>query len=496
MMTNKKSPDYTEVLKNKQFQNFINEFEDEFFWLKDNLGQIYFSDNISKVTGHIPVELKSLEELIYEEDLSLYRKSVNNAFNNLKTEVYIEFRVITKENKRKWLKENIKIFYDENDKVEKTIGKVTDITREKTAEINLTLVNSELKDQNIAKDSFLNLLSHDLRSPFTSILGFTEILLKEPSLSESERAEYLTHINSSSEKLLHLINYLLDWSRLKSGKLKIENQKINLQSLVYNCVSSLTGAAVRKNIEIKVKGDKSIKILGDERLLNIVISNLINNSIKFSRGDSEIHIKTEKFNDELAELVVVDNGIGIPDENKIKLFKIEKMFSSMGTGGEKGTGFGLILSKEIIGKHGGELWFYSEEGKGSEFHITIPSSPEVFLIVESNPENLNMLSSIVKNNFVDYKIIAAKDSYSAINLSDGLNLIIIVLSHEIPLMSGDRVLETICGDKDHAEVKAIVLYDSITAELKNNYNKFGKIIFLEKKSLEDQLIKAVNDLLK
>lgn len=492
---NKNFPDHIEELNDK-IQNFINVFNDEFFWFKDNSGSIYFSENITEVSGYSSGDLKSLDDIVYEEDRSSYRKRYNASLDNLNTELDLEFRITTKDDKIKWVKENVKIFYDDSGEIVKSIGRVKDITREKLEEIKLIEENKELKDQNTAKDSFLNLLSHDLRSPFTSILGFTEILLKESSLTETERSEYLAYLYSSSEKLLQLINYLLDWSKLRSGKLLVEKQKINLQSLVYNCVSSLTGTAVRKNVEIKVEADKFLKILGDERLLNIVITNLISNAVKFSRRESKIIIKAKKFNDDFVELVVIDKGIGIPENNKINLFKIENMFSTSGTAGEKGTGFGLTLSKEIIEKHGGEIWYYSEEVKGSEFHITIPALPDIILIVEPDTDKLNTLTSAIKKTFRNFKVMTARNATEAIHFTDSLLPAIIVLSHQLPLMNGAQIIETITMNRENSELKVIVFNDSITPEIRDNYKRFSKVIFLEKPAEENQVIKVLQEFIK
>ncbi len=493
---NKNSTDHIEVLNDNQFKSLINVFNDEFFWFKDDSGSIYFSENITEVTGFSSDELKSLDDIILEDDIPQYRRAYNESLDNLRNELDLEFRITTKDDKIKWVKESVKIFYDDSGEILKSIGRVKDITREKLNEINLIVVNNELKDQNTAKDSFLNLLSHDLRSPFTSILGFTEILLKESSLTEAERNEYLTYLYSSSEKLLQLINYLLDWSKLRSGKLHVEQQKINLQLLAYNCVSSLTGTAVRKNIEIKVEADKSLKVQGDERLLNIVITNLISNAIKFSRSESKIIVKAVKFNDDFIEVVVRDEGIGIPDNNKIKLFKIENIFSTTGTAGEKGTGFGLTVSKEIIEKHNGEIWFYSEEDKGSEFHITIPASPNVILIIETDADKLNALASSVKKNFRNFKVITARNANEAINFTDSLFPSIIILSHQLPLMNGAQIIETITRNRDYSELKVMVFNDLFTRELKDYYKNLSKVIFLEKTAGENQVIKALQDLVK
>ena len=330
LKTNKELSDRTEELSEKQLQTFINAFSDEFFWFKDESGSICFSENFFEVTGYTSTELKSLADIIHKDDRAQYRSIFNGIIENQRTAFAFEFRIAVKDDKIKWVRENIKISYDEKGNVKRMIGRVLDISEMKENEIKFNEINNELKNQNATKDRFLNLLSHDLRSPFTSILGFTEILLKEPALTEAEKTEYLTFIYSSSEKLLQLINYLLDWSRLKSGKLILNKQKINIQSLIYNCVSSLTGAAVRKNIEIKVETDKSLRILGDERLLKIVITNLINNAIKFSNMGSDVIIKAEKFNDDFIELIVADNGIGIPEGYKNKMFRIDNIFSTSG----------------------------------------------------------------------------------------------------------------------------------------------------------------------
>jgi len=375
--SNLNSPNQAEELNSKKLQDFISVFNDEFFWFKDDSGNVNYSSNFPNVTGYSPDEINSISEIIIDDDKASYNKTFIEQQTNSRESFEIEYRVLTKEGKVKWLNESVKIFYNNFGEVLRMIGRVTDISRVKLNEIHLKENNAELKKQNSAKDSFFNLLSHDLKSPFTSILGFTEVLIRESEISISERNEYLSYIHSSSEKLLRFINNLLDWSKLQTGKLKIDPKRIDLQLLVYNCVSSLTAVAVRKKIGIKVDVDSKLRVDGDERLLNIVITNLISNAIKFSTYESKVFIKASQFNDDLAELIVKDEGAGIPDSNKIRMFKIESMFSTQDTNGEKGTGFGLTLSKEIIKRHSGNIWFNSEVGKGSEFHITLPLSHNI-----------------------------------------------------------------------------------------------------------------------
>lgn len=477
---------------NKLTGSFISLFKDEFFYFFDNSGEMYFSDNFFEVTGFNTSELKSIREIVFEEDISSYKKVLFEFENDyLKDELNLEYRVVRKDEKLVWVNESLKVFRDENGKITKSVGRVIDVSERKLLEDEIEKDNKKLRKQNYSKDRFLNLLSHDLKSPFTSILGFTEILMKETSLEESERNEYLSYIYDSSERLLQLINYLLDWSKLQTGKLQIASERINVQGLVYNSVSSLTGTAVRKNVDIKTDLDNSLYVLGDERLLSIVITNLLNNAIKFSHGDSIVNIKVTSFNNDFVEFIVKDGGVGISDKDQVKMFKIDNMFSTEGTKGERGTGFGLTFSKEIVEKHGGELWLYSEENKGSEFHFTIPSSPNTILIVETEPSIKNTLAKILPKEYPDRKIIVANNVYEAVNIVGNILPSVIITSHETPLMNGVQLVETLVKGDENSGLKIIIVVEEITKELENTYKKFGDTVLVQKSNAEEQLHEAL-----
>ena len=389
-----------------------------------------------------------------------------------------------------WVSINLKIFRNENGKVSRCVGRVIDISEKKTRESKLEEENENLKRLNIAKNEFFNLLSHDLKSPFTSILGFAEILMKEGSLSESERNEYLSYVYESSEKLLKLINYLLDWSKLQSGKLQIDAERIGVQSLVYNSVSSLTGAAVRKDIDIKVDIDNSLKVKGDDRLLGIVVTNLLSNAIKYSQTNSNVYVQAVPFNESFIEFVVKDEGVGIPGKNKTKMFKIESMFSTEGTKGERGTGFGLTFSREIIEKHGGELWFYSEEGTGSEFHFTIPASLESILIVELENGLRESIIKILKKEYPG-KTVIAQSVNELICKEVNISPAIVILSHENPLISGVQLIETLFKKNNNSDLKIIAIVEEITGDLESVYNQLGEAILVKRSNAKKQLAEVL-----
>ena len=459
----------------------LNHLDDEYYWYQNLSKQenvVYFSESVKNVTGYTPDELQSMpgrgEEIVLDEDHKRLKKLVDNFKNDTAEDrLAIEFRIKRKDGKLIWVKEQILKQKDDNGTLTGFYGKVSDISDFKNREKKLTNRIDELKEINASKDNFITILSHDLRAPFTSILGFSEILLNEPNISDKEKAEYLAYINDSSQNQLQLINYLLDYSRLQTGKLKIDPQRIQAQSTVFNCVSSLTGIAVRKNIDIKVNVPESLFVEADERLLNQVIVNLISNAIKFSPEETTIEISANIFNDEFTEFIVKDEGIGISEENKDKLFQIGKMFSTEGTKGEKGTGLGLTLVKKIVEKHGGELWFYSTPGEGSEFHFTIPSSANIILIVKSDSQKRGELSSILKNIYSSYEIIGVKDGYEAIGIILNQMPSLLITDHEMPLMNGIQLVQSIRKENKILSIPVIALLNESSETLKKTYQEYG-----------------------
>ncbi len=292
-------------------------------------------------------------------------------------------------------------------------GIVKNVTGHKTKESELLEIITNLEETNKSKDKFISILSHDLRAPFTSILGFCEILINEKDLNRTEALEYLNYIHSSAQNQLQFINYLLDWSRLQTGRIKFDVQRINAQMSIYNCIAALTGDAVRKNIEINVNVSDSLYIQVDERLFNQAITNLVSNAIKFSNENQTVEVSADIFNDQMAEFIVSDKGAGISENNQGKLFLIENMFSTDGTKGEKGTGLGLPLVKEIIDKHKGEIWFYSKPDEGSEFHFTIPLSSNTILLVNDDPAERGVFENIIREKYPSFKVIGIENAYRA-----------------------------------------------------------------------------------
>ncbi len=209
---------------------------------------------------------------------------------------------------------------------------------------------------NETKDRFISIISHDLRTPFSSILGFADLLANDDELTEDERKQYIKYIQESSRSMLALVNSLLDWTRLQTGRIKFEPQKIDISKIVTDSINALSGSAIQKGIEVVSNINHSLFLFVDKSLITQVFNNLISNAIKFTNKDGLISISTEAVTtSRFVKFIVKDSGVGIKADDLSKLFSVDAKFTSEGTAGEKGSGLGLSLVKEIIEKHGGTI---------------------------------------------------------------------------------------------------------------------------------------------
>ena len=232
----------------------------------------------------------------------------------------------------------------------------------------------QLQQLNSTKDKFFSIIAHDLRSPFQSLMGISDMLLDELTESNNEEQKfYVTTIHDSSHQLYSLVENLLSWSRTQRDKMTFEPVEINISDVIENILILLKPNFTQKNISLEKQFMPERKVYADKNMIELVIRNLITNALKFTPENGRIRISVmEKYQD--IEIEINDNGIGISPEEQAKLFRIDSNFSKKGTMGEKGTGLGLIICKEFVEKNNGRLWVISNPGEGSSFFFTIPVS--------------------------------------------------------------------------------------------------------------------------
>lgn len=251
-------------------------------------------------------------------------------------------------------------------------GYSIDITDQVKLSATIQQQNRELQKMNTDKDIFISILAHDLKNPFNALLGFSSLLVENIRRYDVDKIEkHLKLINANSLKAYNLLEDILLWTRTQSGKIPYEPQTIDLNEICEEVIESISLSAINKNIRIESIIPKEVNVLADKNMLTAILRNLISNAVKFTNRGGLISVKGGTSGN-WAIITVSDNGIGIDKDKLLQLFDFTQKNSTSGTGGEMGTGFGLILCKEFVEKHSGKIWVESENGRGSSFMFTMP----------------------------------------------------------------------------------------------------------------------------
>lgn len=259
-----------------------------------------------------------------------------------------------------------------NPVVNSLVLNVRDITARKNAEDALAESEARLRKLNATKDKFFSIISHDLRSPFNSIMGYSHVLERQIQQNDYEGiATYAGIIKRSSQRVLSLLTNLMEWSRSQTGRMEFNPEYVEIVELIREATELLNDSTLQKSITISSELPHNAPVFADKEMIGTILRNLISNAIKYTHPGGTIVVSTEQKPDECL-VSVRDNGIGIKKDDIEKLFRIDVSHSRKGTKDERGTGLGLILCKEFVEKHGGKIWAESEEGKGSTFCFTIP----------------------------------------------------------------------------------------------------------------------------
>lgn len=251
-------------------------------------------------------------------------------------------------------------------------GQIAQVIERKRNSDAMSQFAQELKEANQSKDKFFSIIAHDLKSPFQGLLGYSQILSTEfDTLSEEEKKLFISSIDELSNSAYKLLENLLEWSRLQTGKMAFNPENLNLLIELYPTLSLVKQTAWNKEIELTYSIDNSIFVFADKNMLNTIVRNLISNSIKFTNPGGIIKVASKLYNGSV-EMSICDSGVGMSKNDLEKLFKLDKTISTKGTANEEGTGLGLLLCKEMINQHKGKIWVESELGKGTTFFFTLP----------------------------------------------------------------------------------------------------------------------------
>ena len=270
--------------------------------------------------------------------------------------------------------------YDDKGLLVGTVTVCEDISQRKQAEAKLLAAHKELQEKhvqlhelNASKDKFFSIISHDLRSPFNTLLGLSELLLEQFEQNSVEKnRRYIGNLHRSAERLYALLDNLLTWSRLQRGAMKHVPECVELNILVSSIFELFSPKAEQKQIELRQMLIPGIQVFADLEMLNTVLRNLVSNALKFTTTGDTVGISAGKHDDQFLEIAVTDTGSGIESEQLDKLFQPDAHYTKTGTAGEQGTGLGLILCRELVERNGGTIWVESEIGRGTTFRFTLP----------------------------------------------------------------------------------------------------------------------------
>lgn len=329
--------------------------------------KISWSEGMYKIFGTNPSEIKpdfdNFMGFVHPED----REMVDTQFklSLLKRESSeLSHRIVLKDGTVKHLKQSYRILFNEKGHSLLAFGTTKDVTHQVEAEKKLIQLIA-------TKDKFFSIISHDLKSPFSILLGMSQGLLEnEDILDDADKKEFIRSIYETSKKTYELLEDLLTWSRTQTGAISFVPERFSLSPVVSDVLQLLETNADVKGIKLINNVDPGMVIRGDIKMINTIIRNLVSNSVKYTPTGGSVTVDAG-IKDGMAEISVADTGIGMDEKVLNSLFKIEATSSRPGTNKEEGTGLGLLLCKEFVGRHNGKIWVESEVGKGSRFVFTV-----------------------------------------------------------------------------------------------------------------------------
>jgi PAS domain S-box-containing protein len=350
-------------LNNAQEGIFKILFNGTFLAVNPAFAKILSFTSIDSLTEHLKFYELFVNRADYDKFLELLEKEEKTSFRELAFRNYYKETI--------YVILNARVVRDKHNKISAVEGSILDVTERVIAEKKIKEYNEELKKLNKSKDKFFSIVAHDLLSPFTSLLGFSEILYEEvDNLTKAEIKEFANDIHSVAVRGHNLLENLLSWARLQSSRMQFVPEPIKLYPIIEDVFVLNRGKADKKGITLKNNIDNNFELVADINMLTTIFRNLVSNAVKFTSSGGKISVNVKE-NNEYYQFSVEDTGIGISPEDQEKLFRIDIHHTKMGTDNEKGTGLGLILSSEFVGKHQGTIYVESELGKGSKFIFTI-----------------------------------------------------------------------------------------------------------------------------
>jgi PAS domain S-box-containing protein len=461
----------TDITESKQARQQLQESEARYSSMISNIsdviaimdadGQMTFkSANIEKFFGWLPEERIGTSGFatVHPDDIP----DVQNVFysllgeeNSMKT---LEFRYLRKDGTYK----PIELTASNQLNIPAINGVLLnyrDISERKEREQKINVQNEQLHKLNAEKDKFFSIIAHDLRGPMGLFMQLTELLAdKETVLSADEVSEMIDDMSNLAQNTFNLLEELLEWSQISRGYYDFNPERIILNKVVAECFKILTDQARRKGIELVDNISNEMEVIADKNMLQSVIRNLFSNAIKFTSEGGKVTISAQTAENNQISVSVKDTGIGMTEDLRNELFRIDSNTKRPGTNGEKSAGLGLLLCKEFVEKQGGKISVESEQKIGSVFSFTLPLTgllpkkdvPEIvvpphsqkrplknlnILIAEDDEITLKLISYFIKG--ISNQVFKAKTGEEAVEICrNHPEIDLVIMDIKMPAMDG------------------------------------------------------------
>jgi PAS domain S-box-containing protein len=408
---------------------------------------------------------------------------------------------------------------DEKFNISGWVFTVSDITQKKYYENNLKKAKIMAENANQAKTEFLTNMSHELRTPLNSIIGMTELTLGTDLTHEQK--ENLTIVKQASHSFLHVLNNILDFSKLEVGKVELEETNFNIHEVMKDICDLLYVQAKQKDLGFTVSIGKNVpqELWGDSYKLKQILTNLIGNAIKFTehgRIETEICVETASADKLILHCSVKDTGIGIPHDKIDAIFESFRQIDGSMTRRYGGTGLGLAITRRLITLMGGSIWIETEQGKGSVFHFTVMfhtkqehmpvialenpekkikksgSTGKSVLVVEDDKNTHKLLCDVLEKR--GHAVFCVTNGQDALIMLDKIKFDVILMDLKMPVLDGfaaTKIIRAAGHDSYLHTVPIIAITAHAGKDIKNQCYQAGMNGYIIKPIDFEKLITAV-----
>lgn len=504
-----------DLRKNEEkYRRLVEESTEIIFSLGMNMKFTYISPNVRQFLGYKPEDVlsRALTEFLHPEDLAVMSQEMKQGSDFFKYNQYLEFRLRHLNGEYRIFSSNGKLVSDDEGKGLYYTGIARDITKLKEAQRELLLAKERAEQASTIKSQFLSIMSHEIRTPMNAVIGMAHLLIEDNP--RPDQLENLKTLQFSAENLLGLINDILDYTKIDSGKVELEKVSFELENVFQRILHSYSYQAREKALDVIFEIDPAIpkSLLGDPVRLGQVVNNLVSNAVKFTEK-GYIRIKLSNVGEKKDRVSVrfdfEDTGIGIPEEKLDLVFEAFTQASAATTRKYGGTGLGLAIVRRLVQLFGSDIKAYRRQEGGTRFTFTItfarPSTDEK-VSPQGNTEGLRILQDanilIAEDNIVNqimikkfltkwgvHQVVIANDGNEAIEAFSKQDFNIILLDLQMPEKDGFQVAEYIRKLKDPKknQVPIIALTASSLIEVKEHLEEVGMNDYISKPFNPDHL---------